>query len=123
MTYQNQFYEACENGHLNVVQYLLEHNYNINVRANNEEGFRRACGFGNLNIVQYLLTKTNITNEMLKIMCKYKYKFEHLDEIKSHVNKEKYSIVTYDNKLQSFKILFTLCNIINIDNAIYFGII
>ena len=33
------FRRACENGHLNVVQYLLENNYNIDVHANNETGF------------------------------------------------------------------------------------
>ena len=152
MDYQKQFYEACENGnltdityllntydidvhadnekgfrwacrhgHLNVVQYLLEHNYNIDVHAENEYGFKFACKRGHLNVVKHLLTKIELTNEMIKILCNNNC--EYFDEIKSQIKIHKHIVKLHNNNLQSCKILFTLYKTINIENTIYFGLI
>ena len=48
-------------------------------------------------------------------MCKY---FN-----KKYIIKYNYVIKLYNNKSHSFKVLFALYNTINIENAIYFGII
>ena len=112
---------ACWKGHLNVVQYLLENNFNIDVHANNEDGFRWACKYGYSNVVKYLLTKMELTNEMIKILCKNNC--EYFDEIKSQIKIYKHYVKLYDNKLQLCKILFTLYKTINIENTIYLGLI
>ena len=114
MNYQKQFYDACEANDLTVIVDLLN-NYNIDVHAYNDCGFRWVCVFGHLNIVKYILTKTNMTTKLYKIMCKYFYK--------NDIIKYNYVIKLYNNKLHSFKILFALYNTINIENTIYFGII
>ena len=106
---------ACAYGYLNVVQYLLENDFNIDVHVDNELGFEWACINGHLNIAKYILTKTNMTTEIVKIMCRY---FDKNDIIKYN-----YVIKLYNNKLNSFKVLFALYNTINVENAIYFGII
>ena len=54
MRHQEKFYEACRIGNLTVITNLLN-NYNINVNAYSEKGFRLACEYGQLNVVQYLL--------------------------------------------------------------------
>ena len=68
--------------------------------------------------VVWLLTKTNMTNEILMILCKNKC--EYNDEIKRHIEKHKYVIKLYNNKLQLCKILFVLYKTMNIENTIYF---
>ena len=52
---QSKFITACKNGDLNMVKYLLENNFNIDVHAKDESGFRAACENGDLNMVKYLL--------------------------------------------------------------------
>ena len=112
---------ACQNGYLNVVQYLLENNFNIDAHADNEYGFRLACQRGHLNVVKYLLTKMELTNEMIKILCRKKC--EYFYEIKSQIKIHKHIVKHCDNILQSCKILFTLYKTINIENTIYLGLI
>ena len=57
------FIDSCENGHLEVVKYLLtshdlkEH---ADIHAKNDYGFRLACVNGHLEIVQYLLTSAEL---------------------------------------------------------------
>ena len=152
MNYQTQFNEACKTGNLTTITDLLN-NFNIDVHANNEEGFRWACERGRLNIVQYLLENNfNIdvhtnneegfiwacknrhsavvkyiltkTNATVELLkILCKYKCEYFDEIKFHMKNHKHVVKIYDNMLKSCKILFTLYNTINIENTIYFGII
>ena len=114
MNHQKQFYEACKNGILTQIMYLLN-TYNIDVHAYNEDGFRWACYYGYLNVVQYLLKKTKMTNEMLKILSEYKY----FDEIKIHAC----GVKIYNYDLRLCKILFPLYNTINVENSIYLGLI
>ena len=114
---EDGFIRACHNGQFIVIHYLLENNYDINVHANNEYGFMCLCEKNKLNIVKYILTKTNITNEIVKILCKYKC--EYFDCIKPH----KYYVKVYNNHFHLYKVLFTIYNTINIENCIYFGII
>ena len=127
--------------------------FNIDVHAENEEGFRWACYKGHLNIVQYLLENNfNIdvhaynengfiwackngysavvkyiltkTNATVELLkILCKYKCEYNDEIKRHIKRHKYVVKLYNNKLQSCKILFVLYKTMNIENTIYFGII
>jgi ankyrin repeat protein len=52
----NGFMKACIYGHLNIVKYLVEINYNIHEKDNDGmNGFMGACVFGHLNIVKYLV--------------------------------------------------------------------
>jgi ankyrin repeat protein len=60
-----EFIDACENGHLEVVKYLLtspELKKHVNIHVFNDYGFRFACVNGHLNIVQYLLTSPDLKN-------------------------------------------------------------
>ena len=57
--YEYAFRWACQNGHLDVVKYLisLEPDHDrINIHACDEEAFRWACQFGNLDVVKYLIS-------------------------------------------------------------------
>ena len=58
---QKGLFEACENDHLNIVQYLLTEQ-NCDPQCRNESGrtpLHVACASGHLNIIQYLLTEQN----------------------------------------------------------------
>jgi ankyrin repeat protein len=66
------FIWACENGHYDIVRYLVELYKNddeyrpIDIHSNEEFGFRRACTYGHYDIVRYLV-------ELHKNDDKYKY--------------------------------------------------
>ena len=59
MNYQEQFYDACEDGDLTAITYLLN-NYNIDGNVDDEYGFRLACKYGHLNVVQFLTQNYDI---------------------------------------------------------------
>ena len=94
---------ACNNGHLEVVKYLLtspdlkEH---ADIHADNDKGFRGACDKGHLEVVKYLLTSPYL-KEYADIHAQDDYGFRwacsnrHLEvvkyllttpELKEHVN-------------------------------------
>ena len=47
------FIWACNNGHIDVVKYLVP--LGVDIHANNEEGFRWACYNGHIDVVKYLV--------------------------------------------------------------------
>ena len=49
------FRDACEYGRLEVAQWLLKVNPNIDISANGNHVFKMACLYGNLDIAQWLL--------------------------------------------------------------------
>jgi len=50
------FHYACQFGKLNVVQFLVQQEFDMNVRDNSgKNGFHLACGRGNLDVVQFLV--------------------------------------------------------------------
>ena len=58
-----QFIDACENGQLEVVKYLLtsaELTEHANIHARNDEGFIWACRYGHLEVIKYLIIDMNI---------------------------------------------------------------
>ena len=58
-----QFIDVCENGHLEVVKYLLtsaELKEHAEIHARSYLGFRIACRCGHLEVVQYLLTSPEL---------------------------------------------------------------
>ena len=60
----NGFMIACHGGHLNIVKYLVEMNYNINLKDNfGNNGLMWACRGGHLNIVNYLVEMNYNINE------------------------------------------------------------
>ena len=59
----DQFIDACENGHLEIVKYLLtspELTEHANIHAENDSGFSWACDQGHLEVVKYLIIDMNI---------------------------------------------------------------
>ena len=59
----DQFIDACENGHLEIVKYLLtsaELTEHANIHAKNHEGFICACRYGSLEVIKYLIIDMNI---------------------------------------------------------------
>ena len=57
------FIDSCENGHLEVVKYLLtspELTEHADIHAQDDLGFRLACANGHLEIVKYLLTSADL---------------------------------------------------------------
>ena len=58
-----QFIDACAQGHLEVVEFLLtsaELKEHADVHAKDDLGFRVACRSGRLEVVKYLLTSTEL---------------------------------------------------------------
>lgn len=107
------FISACLNGHLNIVQYLVE--LNTEIHSHNEEGFRMACWKGHLDIVQYLTqlyktTKYNMIDihaeneEGFRSACMHGhiYVVQYLAQLHKHT---KYNIIDIHKKhKQSFKL-------------------
>ena len=59
-----QFIDACKNGHLELVKYLLtspELKEQADIHGQDDEGFIWACRCGHLEIVKYLLTSAELT--------------------------------------------------------------
>ena len=90
---------ACENGHLNIVKYLIE-KQNVNKEAKDRDGWTPlycACENGHLNVVQYLIEKQNVNKEAKddkdRTPLHYACANDQLDVVsylieKQHVNKE-----------------------------------
>ena len=111
----DQFIDACENGQLEVVKYLLtsaELTEHADIHAQNDSGFSWACAQGHLEVVKYLLTSPELTehadihagnDEGFKWACRY----GHLEVIKYLIidmNIDKtIHIETYLNKNQDNK--------------------
>ena len=60
----DQFIDACENGQLEVVKYLLtspELTEHADIHTENDLGFRLACEEGRLEVVKYLLASDELT--------------------------------------------------------------
>ena len=60
----NQFINACRDGHLEVVKYLLTSpklKKHANIHEEKDSGFRWACEKGRLEVVKYLLTSAELT--------------------------------------------------------------
>ena len=60
----DQFIDACENGRLEVVKYLLtspELTEHADIHTENDLGFRLACEEGRLEVVKYLLASDELT--------------------------------------------------------------
>ena len=58
-----QFIDACEQGRLEVVKYLLtspELTEHADIHARNDEGFIWACRSGHLEVIKYLIIDMNI---------------------------------------------------------------
>ena len=58
-----QFIDACAQGHLEVVEFLLtsaELKEHANIHADNDEGFRIACSQGHLEVIKCLIIDMNI---------------------------------------------------------------
>jgi ankyrin repeat protein len=80
---EDAFLQACENGSLDIAQWLLSFKPDINISAKNEYAFRKACKNGHLTVAQWLLNiKPNIN-----ISAKNEYAFckacknEHLEVV------------------------------------------
>ena len=78
---EDAFLQACENGQLDIAQWLLTFKHDINISAKKEYAFRKACKNGHLNVAQWLL---NI-KPAINISAKNEYAFrkacknEHLE--------------------------------------------
>ena len=60
----DQFFDACRDGHLEVVKYLLtspELKKHADIHAKDDLGFIWACRYGRLEVVKYLLTSAELT--------------------------------------------------------------
>jgi hypothetical protein len=58
-----EFINACENGYIDIVQYLLtssELKTHADIHAGYDSGFKKACGSGYLDIIQYLIFDMNL---------------------------------------------------------------
>ena len=67
---QNIFIDACGNGQLDVIKYLLRYE-NINIHINNEKAFITACHGGNIDIVKYLINYCEKYDEKINIHADY----------------------------------------------------
>ena len=118
------FIWACKGCNYNVVKYLLYNNLNIhvNIHAENDEAFKWACFSNNESIIRLILKHTNvITNEMIKIF--YFYNCYYYNEFEKLIKNQKCLIELKNNKIVSYKILFSIFNTLNLCNSIYLGII
>jgi len=77
--YEEYFFNACANGHDELVKLLLEKYSNINVHLYNERAFVCACSNGQYRVVKILLDLTNDkridvhvnTDEAFRLACEY----------------------------------------------------
>jgi sulfur relay (sulfurtransferase) DsrC/TusE family protein len=101
---------ACEQGYLNIVEYLTNFyetsNTIIDIHINEEEGFRTACSNGHYNIIKYLVnlyknhsfyTKININarnEEGFKMACRNNHLniIKYLMKLYMHSDYEKITI-------------------------------
>ena len=61
MEIQQQLIQACKNGRISEIKYILYNNIDYNIHSCNEYIFRTACEYGQINIVKYLIdTYSNI---------------------------------------------------------------
>lgn len=61
------FQRVCQNGHLDIVRYLLtspDIKKHADIHANGDKGFELACKEGRLNIIHYLLTSPELTEHI-----------------------------------------------------------
>ena len=59
----DEFIDACRDGNLNIVKYLLtsaELTEHVDIHAENDSGFSWACDRGHLEVVKYLIIDMNI---------------------------------------------------------------
>jgi hypothetical protein len=102
------FRYACQNGHLEVVKYLMKQEDKPNIHAYNEGGFRWACFYGHLEVVKYLMSLDNKPN----IHANNEFGFQlachngHLEVVKYLVELcDEYELVIDENgKLISWKV-------------------
>ena len=70
-TYTNKFIDACENGKLEIVKYLIDtfgvksdvNPNGIDIHAKNERAFIVSCGILHLGIVKYLIYLLGVKNK------------------------------------------------------------
>ena len=84
VNHEEGFRWACCNGHLSIVEYLINLYKNdnkyaiINIHIDNEHGFRWACYNGRLPIVKYLINlyKINPDYDIINIHANNEYGFQ-----------------------------------------------
>ena len=65
---------SCENGHINIAQWLYEisiqDNQPIDIHANDEDAFCLSCENGHINIAQWLYELGIKNNQPIRYSCK-----------------------------------------------------
>jgi hypothetical protein len=103
---------ACQNGHIQVAQWLFSIKPTLDISAENNYAFRMACQNGHIQVAQWLFS----IKPTLDISAKHEYAFRlacqngHLEVAQwiQSLNPNKYVILHVENKKINYRIVQTL---------------
>lgn len=95
--YETAFRRACSAGYLEIAQWVLDRNPNINIYSNAYYGFKYACLNGHIHVIRWFLLNNNIfglSNNIFEISFQYACMNGYIDICKLLLEHHPYILIT-----------------------------